>query len=148
MVYGAIEEGWAVRSLDGGDTWEQIAEGIDHDGHWIVLMPQPDAVVASTGAGMFRSEDGGLHWNESNAGLDRRYTAAPIAVHPSRPETLLTGVTAVGPGMWRRPEGADSAFARSDDGGRTWRESTRGLPQPCAAPPRALAVDPDDPDIF
>ena len=148
LVYGAIEEGWAVRSLDGGATWEQIADGIDHDGHWIVLMPQPNTVVASTGAGMYRSEDGGLHWSESNTGLDRRYTAAPIAVHPARPETLLTGVTAVGPGMWRRPEGADSGFARSDDGGRTWRVSTKGLPQPCVAPPRALAAGPDSPDTF
>jgi photosystem II stability/assembly factor-like uncharacterized protein len=149
-IYGAIEEGWAVRSSDGGVTWEQIATGLDHDGHWIVLIQgEPDTVVASTGAGMFRSEDAGAHWTESNTGMgSRRYTAAPIAVHPSRPHTLLTGVTAVGPGAWSRPQGADSAFARSEDGGRTWTVSTAGLPQPCTAPPRALASDPADPDRF
>lgn len=150
-IYGAIEEGWAVRSRDGGATWEQIATGIDHDGHWIVLLGDPPgALVASTGAGMFRSEDGGDHWTESNEGLmGRRYTAAPIAVHPTRRNTLLTGVTAVGPGGWSRPQGADSAFARSDDGGRTWRVSTAGLPQPCTAPPRALTgVGPAAPDTF
>ena len=34
-IYGAIEEGWAVRSQDGGETWSQLADGMDHDGHAI-----------------------------------------------------------------------------------------------------------------
>jgi photosystem II stability/assembly factor-like uncharacterized protein len=150
VIYGAIEEGWAVRSQDGGHTWEQIATGLNHDGHWIVTLPSgPRSVVASTGGGMFRSDDGGEHWLESNKGLEqRRYTAAPIATHAARPGMLMTAVTAVGPGGWRGPGGGDSAFARSDDGGLTWRMSTKGLPQPCAAVPRALTCDPDSPDTF
>ena len=148
-VYGAIEEGWAIRSLDGGKTWEQIDNGVDHDGHGVaVTSAEPDVVVASTGKGMFRSEDRGAHFAPANEGLEgRRYTSSPLVGHPDRPGLLLSAVTAAGPGSWRRrAEGGDSAFARSEDGGRTWTTSTEGLPQPCVTVPRGLAVAADDPD--
>ena len=77
----------------------------------------------------------------------RRYTSSPLVGHPDRPGLLLSAVTAAGPGSWmRRAEGGDSAFARSEDGGRTWQTSTEGLPQPCVTVPRGLAVAADDPD--
>jgi photosystem II stability/assembly factor-like uncharacterized protein len=150
IIYGAIEEGWAVRSLDGGATWDQIENGLNHDGHGIVAIPgDTQAVVASTGKGMFRSTDQGGHWEEVNQGLEaRRYTPTPLVSHPARPGVLLTGVTAVGPGGWSRPEGGDSAFARSEDGGHTWRETGTGQPKPCVAVPRGLAVAPDEPDLY
>jgi hypothetical protein len=47
-----------------------------------------------------------------------------------------------------KPEGGDTAFIRSDDQGKTWQMSTRGLPQPCVTVPRALAVDIDDPNSY
>ncbi|MCH7482373.1 MAG: hypothetical protein IIC31_06040 [Chloroflexi bacterium] len=150
-VYGAIEEGWAVRSLDGGKTWEQIDNGVDHDGHGIaVSAEEPEVVVASTGKGMFRSEDRGAHFEPANEGLDgRRYTSSPLVGHPDRPGLLLSAVTAAGPGSWMtRPAGGESAFARSEDGGRTWRVSAEGLPQPCVAVPRGLAAAADDPDLW
>ncbi len=145
LVYGAIEEGWAIRSLDGGATWAQIDNGLNHDGHGIAAMPgDPQCVVASTGKGMFRSEDQGEHWLEANQGLEaRRYTPSPLVSHPSRPGFLVTAVTGVGPGGWSRPGGGDAAIARSEDGGRSWTEAT-GLPQPCPAVPRGLAAAPDD----
>ena len=147
-IYGAIEEGWAVRSLDDGESWEQI-DDVDHDGHSIVVVGDDErVVVVSTGKGMFRSEDRGAHWQPANAGLEQRsYTSTPLVSHPTRPGVLLSGVTAVGPGGWRRPEGGDAAIARSDDGGLSWQTSTAGLPQPCVAIPRGLAVPSDAPDL-
>jgi hypothetical protein len=149
-VFGAIEEGWAIRSLDGGMTWEQIDDGVDHDGHSIAVMPRdPQVVVASTGKGLFRSEDEGNHWVASNHGLNgRHYTPAPLVMHPARPDVLVTAVTARGPASWSKPEGGDSAFIRSDDQGKTWQMSSQGLPQPCATVPRALAVDAEDPNLL
>ncbi|MEE8518991.1 MAG: hypothetical protein V3S98_07690, partial [Dehalococcoidia bacterium] len=149
VIYGAIEEGWAVKSPDGGATWEQIDDGVDHDGHSVVVDPRDrDLVLAATGKGMFISTNGGKHWDPTSEGLEgRRYTATPLVGHPQRPGLVLSGVTAVGPGQWRRPEGGDSGVARSDDGGRSWRVSTKGLPTPCVGVPRGLAVAPDDPDL-
>ncbi len=148
-IFGAIEEGWAVRSLDGGKTWEQIAAHIGmlaHDGHSIVVGGDGlDMVVMATGKGMFRSTDRGDHFAPVNEGLEKRsYTSSALASHPDRPGFLLSGVTAVGPGRWRRPEGGDSGIARSEDGGRTWQVSTRGLPSPCVGVPRGLGIAPDD----
>jgi len=148
-IFGAIEEGWAVRSLDGGKTWEQIVAHIGmlaHDGHSIVVGSDgPDTVVVATGKGMFRSTDRGDHFEQVNKGLEERsYTSTPLASHPDRPGFLLSGVTAVGPGGWHRPEGGDSGIARSEDGGRTWQVSTKGLPSPCVGIPRGLAIAPDD----
>jgi hypothetical protein len=149
LVYGAIEEGWSIRSLDGGTTWEQLDNGTDHDSHSIAIMPRdPRVIVSSGGKGLFRSEDGGTTFVEANAGIGdrRRYTPAPLVQHPSRPDVLVTAV-ACGPAA--RPEGGATAFIRSDDQGRTWQISSRGLPaEPYVAVPRALAVDPTDPSRF
>jgi photosystem II stability/assembly factor-like uncharacterized protein len=149
LVYGAIEEGWSIRSTDGGRTWEQLDQGTDHDGHSIAIMPrEPQVIVSSGGKGVFRSEDGGSTFVESGQGIGdrRRYTPAPLVQHPSRPDTL---VTAVACGPVARPEGGTTAFIRSDDQGRTWQISSQGLPpEPYVAVPRSLAVDPEDPSRF
>ena len=97
-IFGAIEEGWAVRSLDGGKTWEQIVAHVGmlaHDGHSIVVGGDgPDTVVVATGKGMFRSTDRGDHFEQVNEGLEERsYTSTPLASHPDRPGFLLSGVT-------------------------------------------------------
>ena len=149
IIYGAIEEGWAVRSLDNGATWQQIVSDIgpqSHDGHSVAAVSnEPDSVVVSTGKGMFRSTDKGDHFEPVSEGLGTRtYTSTSLITHPDRPGYMLSGVTAVGPGRWRRPEGGDSGFARSEDGGKTWQVSTQGLPEPCVGVPRGIAIAPDD----
>ena len=73
------------------------------------------------------------------------YTPAPLVTRASRPGVLFSSTAAVGPGGWRRPEGGDAAFCRSDDGGQSWMTLQSGLPQPLAPIPRAIAVDPLNP---
>lgn len=150
LIYGAIEEGWAVRSLDGGQTWQQMAEGFDHDGHAIAIMPDnPRTIVATGGKGIFRSEDGGDTWVTCNAGFEPlRYTPSPMAMHPDRPSVILTAVSREGPGGWTKPEGGGATFVRSDDEGAHWRVLERSLPAGFKAVPRALTGDPSDPDTF
>lgn len=147
LVIGAIEEGWLVRSSDGGATWEQVDQAVPHDSHSVRFVPgAPATVVLGSQDGMFRSTDNGRTWSSANEGLDgRRYTPAPLVTHGARPGVLFCSVAAVGPGDWRRPEGGDAAFCRSDDGGQSWTTLLEGLPKPLVAIPRAIAVDPANP---
>lgn len=150
LIYGAIEEGWAVRSLDGGKTWEQMSEGMDHDGHTITLMPDdPNKVIATGGKGMYRSSDRGDSWTLSNEGIvNCRYTPADLVVHEATPNVLITAVSRLGPGMWRGPENPGVAFVRSEDQGSTWSMMTEGLPADYRGVPRALVGDRDDRDMY
>jgi photosystem II stability/assembly factor-like uncharacterized protein len=149
-IYGAIEEGWAVRSLDGGQTWEQLAEGMDHDGHTIMVMPDSSNVVLATGGkGVYRSTDRGTTWAKCDAGLEQcRYTPAYVVVRPSRPKQLLIGVTATGPGGWSRPDGPGVAFARSEDQGESWRILPEAVGEAFRPVPRGLVGHPDAADVY
>lgn len=147
-LYGSIEEGWAIRSRDGGKTWENLRNGIEFDCHYIYVMPdRSSTLVATSGKGFFRSEDGGDTWAEYAEGLECRYLA-PLVVHPSRPQVLFTAAAEVPPPFWRRPEGANAGFFRSEDRGTTWRRLKGGLPEHFTAAPRATAGDPENPDAF
>ncbi len=148
-IYGAIEEGWAVRSLDGGQGWEQLAEGMDHDAHYITVMPDGSNVVIATGGkGIYRSADRGTTWAKCDEGLESyRYTPAYVVVRPSRPNELLTSVTMTGPGGWTRPEGPGLAFARSEDQGATWHVLPHAVAEDHRPVPRGLVGDPDNPEV-
>jgi photosystem II stability/assembly factor-like uncharacterized protein len=150
LLFGAIEEGWVVRSRDGGSTWEQVDNGIPHDTHTVRFVPgSPATLVLGTQDGWLRSTDSGDSWTFANDGLEgRTYTPAPLVTRTSRPGVLFSSVTAVGPGDWRRAEGGDAAFCRSDDAGQSWKTLTTGLPQPMAAIPRAIAGNPTNPDGY
>lgn len=148
VVFGALEEGWIVRSRDGGQTWVTIKNGTEFDSHYVTVLPHdPSIVLATSGDGTFRSTDGGDSFTRVEAGLDRRYFSAPV-VHPDRPNVLFTAAAAVVPPMWRRPEGADTAFYRSTDYGETWHQLTNGLPDHFKAAARCACGDPGDPDVF
>src|SRR5437879_965222 len=113
------EDGWVIRSQDGGASWQQLDQGVPHDTHTIRFVPgTAGTLVLGTNDGMFRSTDRGDTWSAVNDGLEgRRYTPAPLVTRASRPGVLFSSTAAVGPGGWRRPEGGDAAFCRSDDGG-------------------------------
>ncbi|HEY7064343.1 MAG TPA: hypothetical protein VII06_22895 [Chloroflexota bacterium] len=149
LIFCAVEEGWLVRSRDGGQTWENIKDGVDFDSHAVSYMPDdPSIVIACTGQGMFRSTDGGDHFADANNGLTRRYLA-PIAVRPDAPRVLYAGASEGVPPMWRkRPQGADAGFYRSEDQGASWEELRGGVDTVIKGAPRALTIDPADPDTI
>jgi photosystem II stability/assembly factor-like uncharacterized protein len=148
LVWGAVEVGWLVRSKDGGQTWENIRNGESHDSHTVTVLPDdPMTIVSTSGEGVFRSEDGGDTFVEANVGVERRYMAN-IAVHKARPDVLFTAGAKGSPRGWDDiPEGADTWVYRSDDRGRTWERLTDGLPDPLRGGPRAVAIDPSDPNV-
>jgi photosystem II stability/assembly factor-like uncharacterized protein len=151
LVLAAIEEGWLLRSEDGGATWAHVRDGIDRDCHAASLVPgpadgDPDTVIVTTGTGVYRSEDLGRSFAHSDDGLRHR-SVAQVVVHPDRPDVLFTAAAESDPELSaRRPEGAGGGFYRSDDGGRTWWRLTGGVPESLRPAPTCVAGDSGDPD--
>jgi photosystem II stability/assembly factor-like uncharacterized protein len=145
-VIAAVEEGWLIRTTDGGETWTNLDNGSEFDSHTAYFMPGSRGVIVSTsGLGVYRSHDDGASFVASDAGLDRRYMAH-LVVQPQQPKVLFTAAAAVPPPGWSRSEGADSAFYRSDDQGLTWQRLADGLPEKLSAAPRSVVGDPRNPN--
>jgi hypothetical protein len=127
-----------------------MSDGFDHDGHDIAIMPDsPTTIIATGGKGVYRSFDQGDTWELSNAGIENcHYTPADLVIHESRPNVMVTAVSAVGPGGWRREEGPGVAFVRSEDRGASWTQLSEGLPSNYRGVPRALAGLEDDLGVY
>ncbi|MBV8151997.1 MAG: hypothetical protein JOY59_10605, partial [Candidatus Eremiobacteraeota bacterium] len=139
VVLGAIEEGWLIRSTDGGATWKTLKSGPDFDSHTVrVMADNPRVLLSTSGNGIYRSEDLGDHFAPATEGLTRMYVAQIVA-HDAEPQVLFTAAAEVPPPHWRRPEGANSKFFRSDDQGRSWQTLAGGLPAHMTAAPRSTA---------
>ena len=141
-IFGAIEEGYIIRSADGGATWETIKDGTEFDSHTVTVMPDnADVIVSTSGKGVTRSDDGGDHFVLSNEGLSRKYMSQ-LVVHPDKPNVLFTAASAGPPMTWRGPQGANAGFFRSDDQGKHWSLLSGGLPETILPAPRAVTGDP------
>jgi photosystem II stability/assembly factor-like uncharacterized protein len=145
IILGAIEEGWLVRSTDGGKSWDNLKAGTEFDSHTVKVMPDnPKVLISTSGQGAYRSEDGGDHFVPANDGMRSRYLAH-LAFHPAEPNLLFTAGAEVPPPEWRRPEGCRSQIYRSDNQGRSWHALTGGLPADMPAAPRTVAGDVERP---
>lgn len=154
-VCAAIEEGWLVRSTDGGQSWVTLKQGVAFDAHAVMAWPDdPRLLLATTGEGVFRSENGGDTFSRSDQGIEAPFSrgayVSPPGMHPARPEVVFVGAAEVPPPIWHtRREGAGSSFYRSDDRGRTWKKLPgEGLPGPLPGAVRSCVADPWDPDRF
>jgi photosystem II stability/assembly factor-like uncharacterized protein len=154
LIFAAIEEGWVIRSTDAGSSWETLKQGVSFDSHSVTLMPDnPSVLLATSGEGVFRSENGGDKFVRSDKGITgggfggRGYMGT-AAVHKARPNVVFTGAADAPPPFWyTRKEGAKGAFYRSDDAGNTWsRLEGPGVPEALRGAPRTTVLDPEDPD--
>jgi photosystem II stability/assembly factor-like uncharacterized protein len=146
-ILGAVEEGWVIRSVDGGKAWKNVKDHVNFDCHTVTTMPDdPNVVLATSGGGFYRSEDGGASFEPCGGeGLTHRYMAH-LAVNAKRPKVIFTAAAEVPPPFWGRSTGANAAFFRSEDQGRSWRKLAGGLPELILPAPRAVGGDPEDPD--
>src|SRR5205823_10035832 len=118
-----VEEGGVVRSRDGGMTWEDISgppsdevypkeidpecrtrpapgkrvEGrVYRDVHRVLRDPASlDRIYATTGQGLYITDDEGRRWTRPDYGLDQGY-AVPMAIHPQMPNRLFLGAAEYG----------------------------------------------------
>jgi hypothetical protein len=97
------------------------------DPHRVVQCPAaPDRLWAQHHNGIFRSSDAGLTW-EDIEGTPPSAFGFPVAVHPRDPDTAWF-VPAIKDEQ-RIPAGGRVVVTRTRDGGRSFEELTRGLPQ-------------------
>lgn len=126
-IHVSIEAGALVRSLDGGDTWEDRVPSSRRDVHSLATHADaPHRVWAAAGDGYAESSDGGDTWDHPESGLDVRYCWS-VAVDPGDPETVLVSA-ASGPWTAHRPARAESFVFRRRDG-NDWERIDGGLPQ-------------------
>lgn len=142
QLWVAISTAGVFHSADRGETWEARNQGTRADYlpegqrypdygqcvHCLVMAAgKPDRLYQQNHCGMYRSEDGGRHWQSIEAGLPSTF-GFPAAAHPRDPDSLyllpLNGDTA-----GRYVPDAQAAVWRTRDGGAHWEPLRRGLPQ-------------------
>ena len=136
-IYAALEIAGAMRTTDGGETWEDLNEDLVRlsdrphlrssivqkethaegmlDGHAIAISPAaPDAPVIALRMGLFRAHDGGRRWEDLEVGRFSPTTyARDVRVSPHDPETLFAALSVAA-------DSRDGGVYRSTDAGETW----------------------------
>jgi photosystem II stability/assembly factor-like uncharacterized protein len=128
-IYGAIEVGGIIRSLDGGEHWENMSHGqylnddtVDMHGV-LVGRWRPGMVLAIGRAGLFRSTDQGAHW--ASARLDPlnpkgQTYCRDIREVPGDPKTIWVAAGA-------NFQSDVGVLFRSTDGGSSWARVDMGV---------------------
>jgi len=147
---GQIQQRWDIadgdgvyRSLDGGQSWHHagLADSRHIGALWVDPRDAGTAVVAALGhvfgphpqRGLFRTEDGGAHWNKVLY-LDDTTGAADVAFTADTPDVLYASLWQVQRHPWldyfQPTVGNGSGIYRSTDGGRSWTKvGGAGLPE-------------------
>lgn len=138
-MYAAVSAGGAYRSDDDGASWYPINYGVraenlpdryaasGHNIHRLVVHPvKPDRLYRQCYNGVYRSDDGGLHWTEITAGLPSDFGYA-IVSEPDDPDSVYV-IPIDSTHLRTTPDGRLRVY-RSGDGGQNWNALTEGLPQ-------------------
>jgi photosystem II stability/assembly factor-like uncharacterized protein len=104
-------------------SWQSTGGPVGGLGYDIRMTPgSPDIMyVTDSGAGAFKSTDGGKNWTAINNGIDPtgltldQYAVFSLTVDPNLPNRI-----------WAGTDGSGTPY-RSDDGGKTWQKYNNGL---------------------
>ena len=125
-MWGAVWE-----STDGGQSWHLLSVIRDDKGKGRNIVAAAFAASSSTtlyaavdGLGVFVSTDGGKSWQPRNDGLPHT-NVNDLVTHPTDPNTLWVALGNFPPkdtAHW-----LPGGIFKSTDGGKTWRQVTRGM---------------------
>jgi photosystem II stability/assembly factor-like uncharacterized protein len=159
-LYAALEVAGVMRSLDGGQHWQDCSADLAKlaerphlksriqsdtdiegmmDGHALcVSEARPGTVFLAVRMGLFRSTDRGVHWEDMEVGRFSPLTyARDVRVSPHDPRVLYACLSPAA-----RSE--DGSLYRSDDLGETWSRFDRGVKAESTM--MTVALHPADPD--
>jgi photosystem II stability/assembly factor-like uncharacterized protein len=152
-VFAAAEAGALIRSLDGGQTWEDRKPTGPFDTHTLVMHRlAPNRLYSAAGDGFgkpgngfVQSEDGGDNWYRPDTGLDYHYLWS-VAADPADQNTLVISA-APGPREAHSPNSAESAIYRRS-GRDPWEKAHAGLPPSRGMLASVLAANEFEPGVF
>lgn len=141
-IWVGISAAGVFHSADGGKTWEPRNKGTRAD-----FMPEDqrypeygqcvhslstaaggvERLYQQNHCGMYRSDDGGKTWQSIEKGLPSSF-GFPSAGHPRDRETLYL-IPLNGAEVGRYVPDGKAAVWRTRDGGNTWQDLRKGLPQ-------------------
>jgi photosystem II stability/assembly factor-like uncharacterized protein len=151
IIYVASASGGLWKTTNGGITWKPIFErqGTMSIGDIALAPGNPDVVWVGTGEtnvrnsvsfgdGVYKSTDGGKHWQ--HMGLKESERISAIAINPQNPDIVYVGALghAFGPNEER-------GVFMTTDGGRTWTKTLYIDNQHGVAD---LEMDPSNPNIL
>ncbi len=158
--YGPNPERGIYRSTDGGQTFSKVLyKDEDIGGKDVKIDPSDSNIVYATlwdaregpwengsfygsGAGIFKSTDGGSTWKQLGGGLPDGIMQAYVTISISNPKRLFASLATKTKGD----------LYRSDDGGETWTVATtdprpkNGIGGPTGDLPVPI-IDPKNPDV-
>ncbi len=145
------------KSTDAGKTWSHkglddaqqigavIVDPRDSKRLFVAVLGHPYG--ANQERGVFRSTDGGDHWDKVLY-EDENTGAIALALDPSNPDIIYADLWSSRQGPWENGswQGKTSGLFKSIDGGSTWHQLTSGLPTPAQGLGRiGFAISPSDP---
>jgi photosystem II stability/assembly factor-like uncharacterized protein len=160
QIYAALEVAGVMRSLDGGEHWNDCSDDLVSlaekpnlkskiqsdseaegmlDAHALaVSSAAPSSVFLAVRMGLFQSDDRGKSWRDMEINRFSPLTyGRDIRVSPHDPRTLYAALSPAA-------RSKDGSLYRSTDLGRTWSRLDHGVK--ADATMMALALHPRDPD--
>lgn len=114
IVYAGTVGAGIFKTVDGGNNWSRLSltarvvRGLSIDPR------EPETIYAGTSGGVFISEDGGMNWHWSSAGLDPEILIRDLELDPSDPSRI-----------WIADH--HSGIYVSNNKGQTWTAVNQGL---------------------
>jgi photosystem II stability/assembly factor-like uncharacterized protein len=144
------------QTTDGGKTWKLLADsnktGIPTRLGAIAIDPfnAKHLRIGGVGAaetsprkedfgGMYVSTDAGLTWRREVFISDQNYWCHAIVFHPTKKDVIYATFT---------ERGVKNGIWRSNDGGKTWTQLTKGLPDTARIGRTSIAISQSNPNIL